>query len=153
MWDVAIQSPAFDHDLKQIWSLEHALLLVSCRGHEGEITDLAVSCDNTMVASSSNDTTIRCWDLKVPLFLYFGKFTLWNTLQEVQCATSPLDMHCLPSPRSPKWGILCLCCWGTLPQPHSSTSAAAFPRRCCRLHWTAPAASGIHGKGAQRCTC
>lgn len=35
------------------------------RGHEAELTDLAVSCDNKMVASSSNDYTIRVWSLKV----------------------------------------------------------------------------------------
>lgn len=48
-----------------MWSAETALLLVSCRGHEGEVTDLALSPDNTIVASSSTDTTIRCWSLEV----------------------------------------------------------------------------------------
>lgn len=49
----------------QIWSVETALLLMSCRGHEGEVTDLALSSDNGIVASSSNDTTIRCWNMMV----------------------------------------------------------------------------------------
>ncbi len=48
----------------QIWSVQTALLLRSCRGHDGEVTDLAINLDSTMVASSSNDTTIRCWSLK-----------------------------------------------------------------------------------------
>jgi len=48
----------------QIWSVQTALLLRSCRGHDGEVTDLAINLDSTMVASSSNDTTIRCWSLE-----------------------------------------------------------------------------------------
>ena len=35
------------------------------RGHEGEVTDLAVSCCNKHVASSSNDCSIRVWSLQV----------------------------------------------------------------------------------------
>ncbi len=54
-----------DEACMQIWSVETALLLMSCRGHEGEVTDLALSSDNGIVASSSNDTTIRCWDMTV----------------------------------------------------------------------------------------
>ena len=49
----------------QMWSVESALLLASCRGHQGEVTDLAVNVDNSIVASSSNDTVIRCWSLQV----------------------------------------------------------------------------------------
>ena len=49
----------------QIWSVEGALLLASCRGHQGEVTDFAVNADNSIVASSSNDTVIRCWSLRV----------------------------------------------------------------------------------------
>jgi WD40 repeat protein len=49
----------------QIWSMQSALLLVSCRGHEGEVTDLALSRDGALVASSCTDTTIRCWSLEV----------------------------------------------------------------------------------------
>ena len=51
----------------QMWSVESALLLASCRGHQGEVTDLAVNADNSIVASSSNDTVIRCWSLLVGL--------------------------------------------------------------------------------------
>ena len=53
--------------LVQIWSIEAALLIACCRGHDGEVTDLATNADNTIVASSSNDATIRCWSLKVSL--------------------------------------------------------------------------------------
>ena len=41
------------------------MLVTACRGHEGEVTDLSVSADDGMVASSSNDSTVRCWSLLV----------------------------------------------------------------------------------------
>eukprot|EP00850_Spirogloea_muscicola_P004989 SM000022S07203 [mRNA] locus=s22:504694:512564:+ [translate_table: standard] len=52
-----------DDRLVKIWSMETALCLTSCRGHEGDITDLAVNSDNKLVASSSNDWTVRVWRL------------------------------------------------------------------------------------------
>jgi len=51
----------------QIWRLQTGMLLMACRGHETEVSDLAVSCDNSVVASSSNDHSIRVWSLKVVL--------------------------------------------------------------------------------------
>ncbi|XP_047315948.1 bromodomain and WD repeat-containing protein 3-like [Impatiens glandulifera] len=50
-----------DDRLVKIWSMETAFCLASCRGHEGDITDLAVSSNNVMVASASNDYSIRVW--------------------------------------------------------------------------------------------
>ncbi|KAG6726304.1 hypothetical protein I3843_02G062800 [Carya illinoinensis] len=47
-----------DDCLVKIWSMETAYCLASCRGHEGDITDLAMSSNNALVASSSNDCTI-----------------------------------------------------------------------------------------------
>ncbi|CAI0626323.1 unnamed protein product [Linum tenue] len=52
-----------DDRLVKIWSMETAFCLASCRGHEGDITDLAVSSNNVLVASSSNDFVIRIWRL------------------------------------------------------------------------------------------
>ncbi|KAK1278957.1 hypothetical protein QJS04_geneDACA007097 [Acorus gramineus] len=52
-----------DDRLVKIWSTETALCLSSCRGHEGDITDLAVSVNNSLVASASNDFIIRIWRL------------------------------------------------------------------------------------------
>ncbi|XP_062083588.1 uncharacterized protein LOC133789944 isoform X2 [Humulus lupulus] len=52
-----------DDRLVKIWSMETALCLASCRGHEGDITDLAVSSNNVLVASGSNDFVIRVWRL------------------------------------------------------------------------------------------
>uniref|UniRef100_A0A7N1A992 Uncharacterized protein n=2 Tax=Kalanchoe fedtschenkoi TaxID=63787 RepID=A0A7N1A992_KALFE len=50
-----------DDRLVKIWSMETAFCLASCRGHEGDITDLAVSSNNALVASASNDFSIRVW--------------------------------------------------------------------------------------------
>uniref|UniRef100_A0A7N0UHD5 Bromo domain-containing protein n=1 Tax=Kalanchoe fedtschenkoi TaxID=63787 RepID=A0A7N0UHD5_KALFE len=52
-----------DDRLVKIWSMDTAYCLASCRGHEGDITDLAVSPNNALVASSSNDCIIRVWRL------------------------------------------------------------------------------------------
>ncbi|XP_027118426.2 uncharacterized protein [Coffea arabica] len=52
-----------DDRLVKIWSMETAFCLASCRGHEGDITDLAVSSNNILVASASNDYSIRVWRL------------------------------------------------------------------------------------------
>ncbi|XP_055818057.1 uncharacterized protein LOC129887122 isoform X1 [Solanum dulcamara] len=52
-----------DDRLVKVWSMETGLCLASCRGHEGDITDLAVSSNNALVASASNDYSIRVWRL------------------------------------------------------------------------------------------
>ncbi|GAB4817147.1 hypothetical protein N2152v2_004193 [Parachlorella kessleri] len=53
-----------DDRLVKVWSVRTGLLQSTCRGHDGEITDLSVSCDNSLAASSSMDTTIRVWQLQ-----------------------------------------------------------------------------------------
>lgn len=49
----------------QIWSLETGLLLVTGRGHTGEISDLSLSADGSMVASGSVDGDVRIWSMMV----------------------------------------------------------------------------------------
>ncbi|KAL5724021.1 hypothetical protein ACHQM5_007336 [Ranunculus cassubicifolius] len=63
-----------DDRLVKIWSMETAFCLATCRGHEGDITDLAVSSNNAWVASSSNDFIIRVWRLPdgVPIAVLRG---------------------------------------------------------------------------------
>lgn len=63
-----------DDRLVKIWSMETAFCLTSCRGHEGDITDLAVSSNNALVASGSNDFIIRVWRLPdgVPISVLRG---------------------------------------------------------------------------------
>lgn len=100
-----------DDRLVKIWSMETAYCLASCRGHEvsfklivlrhshfpflflvlsnsflhlfikGDITDLAVNANNTLVASASNDCIIRVvrflfWQISlILLFLKTGCIT------------------------------------------------------------------------------
>ncbi len=54
--------------------MQTGLLVRTCRGHVAEVTDLAVSADNALLASSSNDHTVRCWSLQVrgPLYAALG---------------------------------------------------------------------------------
>jgi len=47
----------------QVWALDTAELLHSLRGHLGEITDLAVSPNNVLLASSDTNHTVRVWAL------------------------------------------------------------------------------------------
>eukprot|EP00873_Tetraselmis_striata_P019505 jgi/Tetstr1/439769/TSEL_028182.t1 len=54
-----------DHLLK-IWSARTGLLISTCRGHNGEVTDLSVSICNNFVASSSNDASVRVWHFTGP---------------------------------------------------------------------------------------
>jgi WD40 repeat protein len=60
-----------DDRLVKVYAVGTGLLKCTCRGHDGEISDLSVSCDNTMFASSSIDFSIRVWrllgDAPVPL--------------------------------------------------------------------------------------
>jgi WD40 repeat protein len=50
-----------DDKLIKIWVSRSGILLHSLRGHVHDITDLAVSCDNRFLASSSNDLDVRIW--------------------------------------------------------------------------------------------
>ncbi|CAJ2629040.1 unnamed protein product [Trifolium pratense] len=71
-----------DDRLVKIWSMETAFCLASCRGHEGDITDLAVSSNNAVVASASNDFTIRVWRLPdgMPISVLRGHEGSVNTI-------------------------------------------------------------------------
>ncbi|XP_073223301.1 uncharacterized protein [Cicer arietinum] len=71
-----------DDRLVKIWSMETAFCLASCRGHEGDITDLAVSSNNALVASASNDFVIRVWRLPdgMPISVLRGHTGAVNTI-------------------------------------------------------------------------
>lgn len=83
----------------QIWSSQTALLLATCRGHEGEVTDLAVNICSSVVASGNNDTTIRCWNLQVCMHVHAlvphypkikgRKHATRASLQRLFCISSP----------------------------------------------------------------
>ncbi len=50
-----------DDDLVKVWSSRTGQLLATFRGHSAKVTDLALSFDNTMIASGSLDKTVRVW--------------------------------------------------------------------------------------------
>jgi len=53
-----------DDMLVKVWNVDSALLMYSLRGHMGEITDLAVSPNNALLASSDTKQMIRVWALE-----------------------------------------------------------------------------------------
>jgi len=76
----------------KVWSAETGLLIRSLRGHNGDITDLAISNDNKFLASASNnDNLIRIWD--------------FATLKPINVLQGLVDAICLKFSNSPQ-GIL-----------------------------------------------
>ncbi|XP_043242655.1 PH-interacting protein-like [Amphibalanus amphitrite] len=53
-----------DDRLVKVWSALDGRLLATLRGAAAEITDLAISGDNTLLAAGSCDKVIRVWDLQ-----------------------------------------------------------------------------------------
>lgn len=49
----------------QVWSVQTGMLLVSARGHTGELADLSLSCDGQLLASGATDGEVRIWSMKV----------------------------------------------------------------------------------------
>ena len=54
-------SQGADDDLLKVWSSSSGQLHATFRGHTAEITDMTISCDNSMIASGSLDKTVRVW--------------------------------------------------------------------------------------------
>lgn len=81
-----------DDRLVKIWSMETAFCLASCRGHEGDITDLAVSSNNILVASASNDYSIRVFVFcaTVATARWISDFSSARTYRSCYC-------HCIQS--------------------------------------------------------
>ncbi|XP_053397072.1 bromodomain and WD repeat-containing protein 3-like isoform X3 [Mercenaria mercenaria] len=55
---------AADDALVKIWWVFDSRLKATLRGHAGEITDMAINYENTLLASGSCDKTVRVWCLK-----------------------------------------------------------------------------------------
>ena len=62
MFDIDLQGA--DDSLIKIWNCNSGRLFATLRGHSGEVSDLAVSFDNRLLASGSCDRTVRVWSLK-----------------------------------------------------------------------------------------
>ncbi|CAD5113102.1 DgyrCDS2293 [Dimorphilus gyrociliatus] len=56
----AVYCGADDH-LVKVWNAHNGRLIRTLRGHAKEITDMAISYDNTILATGSCDRTIRVW--------------------------------------------------------------------------------------------
>ncbi|XP_061669062.1 PH-interacting protein isoform X2 [Syngnathoides biaculeatus] len=72
-----------DDCLVKIWSTDNGCLLATLRGHAAEISDMAVSYENTMIAAGSCDKTIRVWCLQTcaPLAVLEGHAASITSLQ------------------------------------------------------------------------
>lgn len=78
-WDLIIWSRILGTIQK---FLSGAYMLLYFAHQKGDITDLAVSSNNAVVASSSNDFVIRvvsslCWQVLFCLLLYYGQINLY----------------------------------------------------------------------------
>lgn len=72
-----------DDCLVKIWGTDDGRLLATLRGHAAEISDMAVSHENTMIAAGSCDKTIRVWCLQTcaPLAVLEGHAASITSLQ------------------------------------------------------------------------
>ncbi|XP_051909419.1 PH-interacting protein [Hippocampus zosterae] len=72
-----------DDCLVKIWSTDNGCLLATLRGHAAEISDMAVSYENTMIAAGSCDKAIRVWCLQTcaPLAVLEGHAASITSLQ------------------------------------------------------------------------
>ena len=72
-----------DDHLVKVWSARSGRLLWTLRGHSHEVTDIAVSPDNAILASASWDHSIRIWQLQrapQPLHVFFHQHSnkIWR---------------------------------------------------------------------------
>lgn len=101
MYPPSTPSPQGSDDcLVKIWGTDDGRLLATLRGHAAEISDMAVSHENTMIAAGSCDKTIRVWCLQTcaPLAVLEGHAASITSLQ-VCCAVTALQLSrkCLPA--------------------------------------------------------
>jgi bromodomain and WD repeat domain-containing protein 1/3 len=67
----------------KIWWVFDSRLKATMRGHAGEITDMAINYENTLLASGSCDKTVRVWCLKscAPAAVLLGHTGMITSLQ------------------------------------------------------------------------
>lgn len=118
------------------------MLSRSCRGHDGEVTDLAINMQSSMVASSSNDQTIRCWSLEVSLSVFTD---LWPSpllcytvaLQKLTCTAIILGEACTGANLShaASWLMSKSCCPLAHIQTHVGQDIFSSLYLSCRQHY------------------
>eukprot|EP00899_Mesostigma_viride_P012523 jgi/Mesvir1/21271/Mv21671-RA.2 len=97
-----------DDRLVKIWSTLTGMLCWSCRGHTGDITDLAISPSNDAVASASNDGSVRVWHLATgrPVSVHLGHTAAVHTVVFIKpwsiAAGEPAEGHLRGSPGAPR---------------------------------------------------
>ncbi|KPP58353.1 hypothetical protein Z043_123830, partial [Scleropages formosus] len=76
-------SSGSDDCLVKIWATDDGRLLATLRGHAAEISDMAVSYDNMLLASASCDRVIRVWCLRTcaPITVLQGHSTSITSIQ------------------------------------------------------------------------
>nr|XP_022292305.1 bromodomain and WD repeat-containing protein 3-like isoform X1 [Crassostrea virginica] len=96
-----------DDALIKIWKACNGRLLATLRGHNSEITDIAVNYENTLLASGSCDKTIRVWCLrtKAPIAVLQSHTATVTSLQF--CPQSKGEARVLMS----TGGDGCVCFW------------------------------------------
>ncbi|EDO38859.1 predicted protein, partial [Nematostella vectensis] len=72
-----------DDSLVKIWSTKDGRLLATLRGHNGEVSDIAINYENTLVAAGSCDKLIRVWSLQTtyPVAVLQGHTGMITSLQ------------------------------------------------------------------------
>ena len=72
-----------DDDLLKVWSSRSGQLLATLRGHSGEVTDISLSVDNSMLASGSLDKSVRVWCARssAPVAVLMGHQSLVTSVQ------------------------------------------------------------------------
>jgi len=81
-----------DDHLVKVWSAQTGRLLCTMRGHAAEITDIACSANNRLLAVGSCDKLIRIWCLQTaaPVAVLHGHS---NMITSVRVSTALLSDH------------------------------------------------------------
>ena len=84
---VMIYGQGADDSLIKIWSSYSGRLMATLRGHSAEISDMAVSHDNRLLASGSCDKSVRIWNLKTtaPVAVLHGHSGMITSIEVIFC--------------------------------------------------------------------
>ena len=76
-----------DDTTAKIWSLRTGQRLVTLTGHTFALTDVAFSPDDTRLATSSGDGTVRIYVLPTTQLLAVARSRLTRTWTQTECRT------------------------------------------------------------------